>query len=79
MSTAGASIQMAAECGGTTAFDGAHDTELVAGQRSGVLQAIGLAIATKHVSHFQPRAVHRARRSEVLWWGRFRLQGKGPG
>src|SRR6516162_4798721 len=72
-------FDVAAQGRGTTAFDVSRDAELVAGQRSGMLLAIGLAIATKHVSHFQPGAVHRVRRSELLWWGRFGLQGRGRG
>ena len=68
-------FDMAAQSCGATAFDSTHDAELVAGQRSGMLLAIGIAIATKYVSYFQPGAVHCARRSEVLWGG-FRLWGK---
>jgi hypothetical protein len=66
-------FDVAAQSRGTTAFNGSHDAELVAGQRSGMLLAIGIAVVTKHVSYFQPGAVHRARCSEVLWWARFRL------
>jgi hypothetical protein len=59
-------FDVAAQSRGTTAFDGADDAELVAGQRSGMLLAIGVALATKHVSHFQAGSVHRCRRSAVL-------------
>src|SRR6516164_7939566 len=71
-------FDVAAQSRSATAFDGSHDAQLGTRQRSGMLLAKDLAIATKHVSDFQPRAVHRSRRS-VLWWGRFRPQGKGPG
>jgi hypothetical protein len=53
-------FDMAAEGRGTTAFDGAHDAELVAGQRSGMLLAIGITVATKHVCHFKAGAFHLA-------------------
>ena len=72
-------FDVAAQSRSAAAFDSAHDAQLGMRQGSGMLLAIGLAIAPKHVCHFQPGAVHRARRSEVLWWSRFRLQGKGPG
>ena len=72
-------FDMAAQSRSAAAFDGAHDAQLGRRQGSGVLLAIGITVAPKYISYFQPGAVHRARCSEVLWWARFRLQGKGPG
>src|SRR5215469_12642256 len=69
-------FQVAAQSGSAAAFDGTHDAELRSRQGSGMLLAISLAIATKHVSHFQLGAVHCAPPSEMLRWGRFGLQRK---
>jgi hypothetical protein len=40
-------FDVAAQSRGTTVFDGSHDARLGARQRSGMLLAIGLAIAPK--------------------------------
>jgi hypothetical protein len=45
-------FDVAAQSGSATAFDGAHNAKLGTRQGSGVLLAIGITIAPKHVSHF---------------------------
>jgi hypothetical protein len=64
---------MAAESGSATQLEGTHDSSLAGGQGSRVLLAICIAIATQHVPDFQPGAIHRRGRSEMLRCSRSRL------
>jgi hypothetical protein len=68
-------FDMAAEGGGATAFDGAHDAELGARQGAGMLLAISIAIATKNVPDFQLGVTSHAPRSRLLGRSWFGLDG----
>jgi hypothetical protein len=64
--TAVAAFEMAAESCGATHLDRGHDASLGRGERPIMLLTIGFAVAAEDVRHFQLRAIHRARRLEVL-------------
>src|SRR6201984_2296844 len=68
VSTAVTAFEMAAESCGATHLDRGHDTLLCRRERAIMLLTIGFAVAAEDVRHFQLRAIHRARRLEVLGW-----------
>ena len=70
---------MAAESGGAAHLDRGHDAPLRGRERSTMLLTIGFAVAAEDVRHFELRAIHRARRSEVLGWCGLGLSGTGRG
>src|SRR6267378_7236380 len=70
-----AAFEMTAESCGATHLDRGHDASLGSGERPIMLLTIGFAVAAEDVRHFQLRAIHRARRLEVLRWCGLDLQG----
>src|SRR6516164_9212473 len=68
-----AALKMTTESCGTTHLDRSHDTSLCRRERPIMLLTIGFAVAAEDVRHFQLRAIHRARRLEVLGWFRLNL------
>jgi hypothetical protein len=61
-----AAFEMTAEDCRAAHFDGGHHTPLFRGHRCAMVLSISFAVATEHVRHFQPWAVHGTDRSEVL-------------
>jgi hypothetical protein len=61
-----AAFEMTAEDCRAAHFDGGHHTPLFRGHRCAMVLSISFAVATEHVRHFQPWAVHGTERSEVL-------------
>ena len=59
-------LDMPAERGGAARLDRGHDAPLRGRQRRAGVLTIGVAVAAEHVRHLQRRAIHDARRSEVL-------------
>jgi len=66
--TAIAAFEMTAESCGATHLDRGHDASLGSRERPIMLLTIGFAVAAEDIRHFQLRAIHRARRLEVLGW-----------
>ena len=75
VTTAVAPLEMTAESGRAAHLDRGHDAPLCSGQRRTMLLTIGFAVAAEDVRHFQLRAIHGARRLEVLGRGGLGLQG----
>lgn len=71
-----AALEMTAESGGAAHLDRGHDAPLSRGERRAMLLTIGFTVATKDVRHFQLRAIHGARRLEVLLRSRNLQRGK---
>jgi len=76
-----APLQVTAQGGGATGFDGLHHAALRARQGRIVLDTIRLAIAAQHVRHLQGGPLHGKKRLKVLgrgcrlrWWQRVRQQ-----
>ena len=67
-------IEMPPERGGAARLDRGHDAPLGGGQRAAGLLPIGVAVAAENIRHFECRAIHGTRRSEVL---RGRRRGLG--
>ena len=68
-------FDVAAERGGTTAFDGAHDTTLPTAERVSVILTVGRADLAEDVRHLQPGRAQRAPsevsgRTWMVWRGR---------
>src|SRR5215469_4286552 len=63
-----AAFEVAAESCGAAHLDCGHDASLGGRERPIMLLTIGFAVAAEDVRHFQLRAIHRARRLEVLGW-----------
>jgi hypothetical protein len=53
-----AAFKMTAEDCRAAHFDGSHHTPLFSGHRCAIVLSMGFAVATEHVRHFQPGAVH---------------------
>jgi hypothetical protein len=56
--------------------EGAHDAALRRGERSAVRLTIGVAVAAKHLRHFELRPIHGPE-LEVRWWGGLGLRRNG--
>src|SRR3981081_4401823 len=66
ITTAVAAFEMTAESCGATHLDRGHDASLGRRERPIMLLTIGFAVAAEDVRPFQLRAIHRARRLEML-------------
>jgi len=74
MATPVTPFEMTAEDSGAADLDCRHDATLRDRERATVLPAIVATVAAEDVRHFEFWALHRARRSEVLGGGGFRLR-----
>src|SRR5436190_9398878 len=70
-------FQMAAERCGSTKLDGRHDASLCRGHRRAMILPVSFAVLAEDIRHFQFRAFHEPRRSEVLRRSGTRLNGNG--
>jgi hypothetical protein len=66
MATLIASLEVATEGRRSTQLDCGHDAPLRRGHRRAMLFSVGFAVAAEDIRHFQLRAIHGPRRSEVL-------------
>jgi hypothetical protein len=81
VATGVALFDMPAERSGAARLDGGHHAPMGGGRRHAGLLPISVAVAAEDVRHFESRAIHEGRRSEVLrgWrWGLGRDRAREP-